>query len=244
MKSHSGQPVSSVGEWSQSLIGSPELARGVVNSLWQLVHGQPLRGRVVDPISAPHNGSLDRLEENLAQDLVRSQFNVARTLALIVASPATQRAVPTPLLPENALLADESETRAAMHAVNAFAAALPSRTQLATSARLNEAMRAIGNKLDAEGRPFVAQIGNAPEKSGNTKDSSKSLSMDFPYRADSLPVQWLSSIKDEQSQVEHLGYLAGVDRVPSRVLEAAEAMRAASVNNELTLHRIWWLMRP
>ena len=52
-------------EFAKGLEGSPELASGVVNSLWQLVHGQPLRGRVVDPISAPHNEALQRLEEQL-----------------------------------------------------------------------------------------------------------------------------------------------------------------------------------
>ena len=105
-------------------------------------------------------------------------------------------------------------------------------------------MRAIGNKLDAEGQPFVAQIGNTADKSGNSKGASTALSVDFPYRAESLPVQWLMSIKDEKSQVEHLGYLAGVSQVSSDVLKAAESMRAAGVNNELTLHRVWWLVRP
>ena len=92
MKIPSDQPIGGVGDWAQKLNGSPELARGVVNSLWQLVHGQPLRGRVIDPISAPHNESLDRLEEELVQDLRGSRFDVARTLALIIASPATRRA--------------------------------------------------------------------------------------------------------------------------------------------------------
>jgi hypothetical protein len=244
MSTGSERPTSDLRQWSRQLIGSEQLARGVVNSLWQLVHGQPLRGRVVDPISAPHHDTLDRLEEDLSQDLVASRFDIARTLALIVASPVTQRGVPKPLLPENALVADESETREAMDAVDAFAAALPTRPRLGLNARLDEALRAIGMKLDADGRSFVAQISNTPDGSAGTSGSSKSLSVDFPYRADALPVQWLNSIKDPQSQVEHLTYLAGIDRAPDQIAKAAESMRAEDVDNNLTLHRIWWMVRP
>ena len=91
----SGQPrVVRVGDWTKTLVGSEALARGVVNSLWQMVHGQPLRGRVVDPISAPHNDALDRLEANLVDDLMASRFDVARTLTLVIASPVTRRGIP------------------------------------------------------------------------------------------------------------------------------------------------------
>ena len=243
MKNQKDQPIRSVREWAEQLIESPELARGVVNSLWQLVHGQPLRGRVVDPISAPHNDSLDRLEESLAQDLMRSRFDVARTLALIIASPVTQRAVPTALLPENALVADESETRAAMNAVDAFAAAQPPRNQLPIHDRLDQAMRAVGAKLNTDGNPIVAQIGSPASGAGNTRSDSKSLSADFPTSTKSLPVQWLASIKDHRSQVEHLGYLAGMSQVPENILRAAETMRAAD-DHSTALNRVWWMVRP
>jgi hypothetical protein len=248
MKSEDG-PIRSVQDWSQKLIGSPELARGVVNSLWQLVYGQPLRGRVVDPISAPHNEALDRLEEYLAEDLIHSRFDVARTLALIITSPATQCGVPTPLLPENALVADESEIHVAMSAVDAFAAALPPRAERSMGKRLDEAMRAIGASLDSQGRPFMAQLGSAADLPGSVKGnpktlSPKALSADFPGRADTLPVQWLARIEDEQSRVEHLGYLAGMNKVPQNVLQAAQLMQDAEVPKELLLHRVWWLLRP
>ena len=245
------EPIRNVRDWAQQLIGSPELARGVVNSLWQLVHGQPLRGRVVDPISAPHNETLDRLEEYLAEDLIDSRFDVARTLALIIASPATRCGVPEPLLPENALVADESEIREAMNAVDAFAAALPPRAQRPMAERLDVAMRAIGVKseLDSQGSPIVAQLGNPASLPGGNKPnpkatSAKTLSADFPGRADKLPVQWLKLIEDEKSQVEHLGYLAGRNQAPERVRQAAQLMQDAEVPKELLLHRVWWLLRP
>ena len=236
------QPISSVRRWSEALIGSDELARGVVNSLWQLVHGQPLHGRVVDPISAPHNDALDRLEEDLVQDLRRSRFNIARTLALIIASPATRRSVPDALLPETMLVAEESEIKAAKNAVDAFAAAEPPHTDLPRSDRLAQSMRATGAELNTKGNSIVAQI-DGKNAAGNTQPDSNNLAADFPGPSKTLPAQWLARIEDETSQVEHLGYLAGMSEVPQGILDAADTMRTAN-GNPTALTRLWWTLRP
>ncbi len=245
------EPITSIGEWSSELIGSPELARGVVNSLWTLVYGQPLRGRVVDTITAPHNESLDRLEDRLANDLVQSRFDVGRTLALIIASPATNRAVPSALLPENALVSG-SEIQAAMQSVNAFAAALPPRNRLPLQRRIDLAMQRIGAKIDGVTENSILAQGTGEASQGAEKPIKNRpvAGADFPWQASTLPVQWLSAIKDEQSQVQHLGYLAGMSDVPESVVEAAKAIRAADVGGDtsdgdkLSLQRVWWLVRP
>ena len=229
--------------WSEDLIGSPELARGVVNSLWQLVHGQPLYGRVVDPITAPHNEALQRLEEQLTQDLIESKFNLSRTLALVIASPATRRAVPESLLPANVWVSNQDETKAAMNAVDAFAAALPARRPLPVTQRMDQVMRSIGAKIDMTGRESLGQFGeNSNAVKGRKNDNS--LSADFPAKADGLPVQWLKLINDRNRQIEHLGYLAGQNEVPPHVMESIEAMNKAGVDTNLLLHRVWWLMKP
>jgi hypothetical protein len=249
MKSQSGQPIRGVGQWSQQLVGSAELARGVVNSVWQLIHAQPLRGRVVDPISAPHNEALDRLEEQLVKDLLQSQFDVTRTLALVISSPATGREVPPSLLPENALLAGDEQIRSAMNAVDAFAAAQPARAALPIRDRLDQAMRAAGAKLNADGSPIVAQLAGSPDEPRAVKPDSAArtaaaaLAADFPRPTNSLPVQWLASIEDQTSQVQHLAYLAGLSQVPDGVLETADLMRKAD-GNSTALHRVWWMLRP
>ena len=228
--------------FAEGLEGSPELASGLVNSLWQLVHGQPLRGRVVDPISAPHNEALQRLETQLTKDLIDSRFNVARTLALIIASPATRRAVPDTLLPENVWVAKQEDTSAAMNAVDAFAAALPTRVFLPTSQRSEQVLRAIGAKIDGTGRESLAQLGRGGSVTAVKK--GKPLAADFPMKAELLPVQWLELIGDEDSQVNHLGYLAGENEVPANVQESVKAMKEAGVDANLLLHRVWWLMKP
>ncbi len=242
----SDDTVDTVALWAERLTGSEAMARGAVNSLWQLVHGQPLRGRVVDPITAPHNDALDRIEDQLVQDLLSSRFNVARTLSLIIASPATRRGVPTSLLPENALVVSEAERQEAMEAVNAFAAALPRHSELSLAQRVDQAIRAVGGKLDQDGRPFVAQLGDGDAKqSADAAANNKPLAVDFPVRGESLPVQWLTLINDEQVQIDHLGYLAGKRRLPQSVQDAITAMRAdQEVSKELLLNRVWWLVRP
>ncbi|MFK8110597.1 MAG: hypothetical protein AB8B91_00255 [Rubripirellula sp.] len=240
---NSDQPITNLRQWAERLEGSTELATGVVNSLWQLVHGQPLRGRVVDPISAPHNESLSRLEDQLAQDLIQSEFNVARTLSLIIASPTARQTIPPALLPENAFVADEADRRSALDAVNAFAASMPVPTQLSQAARLVEVSRAIGSHLQVQGDSLVGQADTSSANSASSQKSTNSLSVDLPSRADTLPVQWLGQIRDERIQIEHLGHLAGAGQLSSQVFDTAEQMRNAGVSEELCLQRVWWLIR-
>lgn len=230
-----------VSDWTKTLVGSDALARGVVNSLWHLVHGQPLRGRVIDPINAPHNDALDRLEANLVDDLIQSRFDVARMLSLIIAAPVTSRGVPAVLLPENALVADQAEVNQAMKTVDAFGATLPPRPSLRRSERVAQALRSVGASLGADGQPFVAQIGeNGSQRAKPVK--VENLAADFPQRTSSVPVQWLGRIKDYPSQVDHLAYLAGLSRVPKTVLQAAEVTREVEDENT-SLHRVWWMVR-
>lgn len=228
--------------FARGLVGSPQLASGVVNSLWQLVHGQPLRGRVVDPISAPHNEALQRLEDKLTQDLVESRFDLARTLALIIASPASRRSVPESLLPENVWVADQSETDAAMNAVDAFAAALPPRVPLTPSQRVDQVLRGSGAQIESISGDALAQIDEGGT-AGKAKNST-TLAADFPVKTELLPVQWLKLIEDRNRQIEHLGYLSGQNEVPAYVQESVKAMVKAEVEPNLLLHRAWWLMKP
>ena len=119
---------------------------------------------------------------------------------------------------------------------------MPPPTRLPLSRRLDVALRAIGAKLSADGRPLLAQVAPGTKKP-TQPNVDRSLSADFPDRGDSYPVQWLTQIKDPTSRVEHLAYLAGFSQVPDGILEAAEQTRAANVSEQLTLRRVWWLLR-
>lgn len=236
-----GDDVDSLDQWSRQLadpgsVASRRLAGGVVNSLWQLVHGRPLQGSVVDPVSAPHSEALSGLENELGDDLRRSDFDLGRTLALILNSPATRRSVPTSL--QDAWVIDDVVDRAA---AEAFAAARPMATRLPIAKRLDQTMRAIGATLGSGDESLLAQLGN-PDKNVKAK-SDAGLSWDFPDRADSLPLQWLGRIEGLDQQIDHLAHLAGKAKTPDPIREAAAAMKASEINNETLLHRVWWLLR-
>ncbi|WP_146453403.1 hypothetical protein [Rubripirellula tenax] len=226
----------SLADWSSRLVGSPQLATGIVNSLWEMVHGQPLRGRVVDPMNAPHNDALSSLESFLVDDLRNSNFDLGRSLALILASPANNRAVPQSL--EDAWVIENAEAKAA---AEAFAAALPEKSNLPLTRRLDEAMRAIGAKLGDDGKIALAQIGENGVK--GPKVNADSLSWDFPDRAQALPVQWLLPIEDSTERARHLAYLAGLNELPKPVERALSAMKAAAVDETTLQTRVWWMVK-
>ncbi|MGB7324687.1 MAG: hypothetical protein WBD31_07435 [Rubripirellula sp.] len=228
--------VTSLSDLSTRLSGSPSLAAGVVNSLWEMVHGQPLHGRVVDPMNAPHNEALAELETRLVTDLLQSKFDLGRTLALVIASPASNRQVPKSL--ENSWVIDNAVQRSA---AEAFAAAMPPKSDMPIDRRLDEAMRSIGAKLDVNGKPLLAQIGLGGNGDNNAR--SDKLSWDFPDRAETLPVQWLRLINSTDQQVDHLAYLAGHTNAPESVLKGVEAMQSANIDDATLLNRVWWMVR-
>jgi hypothetical protein len=242
------QPVAEVQQWARQIVGSRELAHGVVNSLWKLVHGRPLHGGVVDTISAPHHESLDQMETGLVDDLLQSNFDIARTLALVIHSPAARRSVPEPLRADNALLASDADLRAARDVVNAFAGALPMRAKPAMNKRIDLAMRSSTGAIQSirNSNTINAQA-DGKESPGKTRPTKRSDDGDsgFPTKVTDLPVQWLSSVKGYQNRVDHLGYLAGFNGVPNEVRQAADAMQQAEeIDEALALHRVWWLLSP
>ena len=94
---------------------------------------------------------------------------------------------------------------------------------------------------------LLAQIGGDgdPSPGVNAGTSTKPLAVDFPVRGESLPVHWLTLIEDEQNQIDHLGYLAGMQNLPVSVRDAVKAMQDDDrLSKELMLNRVWWLVRP
>ena len=235
-----------ISQWSNQLAASPELARALVNSLWQMVHGRPLRGHVIDTITAPHDAMLDQLENQLADDLMQSNFDIARTLALVIASPVTHRSVPEALLTKNALTASDADIRSAMNTVNAFAAAMPPKSDLSMGRRLDIVMKSVGGRIgDLNGADaLLANIGSSATGASDRNPSAKVEVTGYPFKASSLPVQWLSSIKSYEERVDHLGYLAGMNKVPAPVRQAAMKLGDNNRNQTLALARVWWLLQP
>ena len=239
--------VQSVKEWADALSGSKALAHGVVNSLWEFVYGMPLDGRVVDPVTAPHDAILESIEERLARDLIQSNFNIARTLALVIAAPVSRRSVPEIFGDGNSALVSSEERAVASDSINAFAASAPVTKRMTIARRVDQAARSIGVKIDATNPAFVAQANNSsstPSRNG-VKDKTLSVKDDFPTNGEQLPVQWLKLLPLQQSRLDHLAYLAGYDDLPSEVRELVEMMEEdTEKDRNLTLQRVWWMIRP
>ena len=245
MSSTLGRTGKDVREWSSGLVGSPELARGIVNSVWQLVHGRSLRGRVIDTITAPHHESLERIEERLTEDLMSSGFDVSRTIALVIASPVSRRSVPDALKIGNQLTASDEDILDALNSVDAFAASLPVQPRMNVRDRVEVAMKSAGGSLgDLDGSELLANIASGDYRSGKGKAVTLPKDSGYPYKASSLPVQWLASIDSYESQVDHLGYLAGMTELPRAIHDASVAIRKSGSSDELALRRVWWLLRP
>ncbi|KAA1261796.1 hypothetical protein LF1_43560 [Rubripirellula obstinata] len=236
-RSESTAKLDSIASWSNSLKGSPALAEGIVNSVWELVHGRPLSGQAAHPMSAPMSDDLLKVQKDLVDDLVRSGFDIRRTLALVMMSPTTRRGTPESL--RDVWATDQSESH---KKVIAFAGALPPSKAVPMLAKVDQSMRAIGSVMSMDGRSLLAQIG---EGGTSTKrpQTIKALAWDFPDQADELPVQWLQSVQSMNAKIAHMCYLAGLEQVPQPIRRAADAMQKAGVDEPTLLHRVWWMAK-
>jgi hypothetical protein len=235
-----------------ALAESRAFAGSIVDSLWRLVHGRHLVPTPVDALAPPADDNLLRLHATLTDDLLASNFDVARTMALIIASPMTNRTVPDALRVENRVVASEAERAQALELVGAFAAAVES-PRSTLSQRIDVAMRRIGGRLlDGEqpsllAQPLLARPGGPTPKSKRPMEQlelsfRQRLGVDFPGSDAPLPVAWLRSIKDYDQQVQHLVYLSGQRNVPPEIADAAKRLREAGTV-ESALNRIWWILR-
>ncbi len=245
------QEIEGFNTWAATLPGSDALASSTVDSLWQLVHGRKLKPSPVDAFAPPINENLDRLHTQLADDLSASGFDVARTLALIIASPMSNRSVPEPLRGNNVVTVSERERQEALELVAAFAASVqpPSSSQ---QDRLELAMRRIGGSLQPgdQGTILAQPIYNTPplkpKSPGSERvevDFAEQLGVDFPGGDAPLPVSWLRSIDDYDQQVQHLVYLSGHQRVTPEIRKIAERLQESG-STESALSRLWWILRP
>lgn len=238
-------------QWTQSLVDSPQLAASMVDSLWSLVHGRKLRPSPVDAFAPPMDNALNRLHQQLADDLRSSGFNVARTLALIMSSPMANRSVPQALQAEAVLTTTDEQRLEALEKVAAYGAAI-SAPSSSRSQRLDLVMRRLGQRLDGGdqaailAQPIQATPG-AKKMSGSSSTThvisfEQQLGVDLPGDVSPLPVSWLRSIKDFDEQTRHLAYLSGHHSLPKDVQKVAELLKKSD-NPSASLGRLWWILR-
>lgn len=241
---------STVSTWAPTLRGSRALAGGLVNVIWRMVHDRPLTQSVADVNAAPRDAKLDDLHTTLADDLVASNFDIARTLALVITSPVTRRSVADPYKIEAAGQMVDAETQ---QAFMAFAAAKPVFRRRSIADRLDTILATSGSTLSVlkDGGALLAQplVNEAGPTSSTPQESLRDAGerieiQDFPIVQSDLPVAWLASVKDPQSRLGHVCFMAGRTSIPNVVTEANSAMEEAGVEEPLRLSRVWWMVRP
>ena len=191
--------------------------------------------------------SLLRMQRELSDDLIASDFDIARTLALMIHSPAFQRTVPDVLQPQTSLMASQTQLQQAHKLVDAYAAA-PAQSSIGMIQKIAHVLRASGLKIDLPGgdSAMLGQVADEEPKQKSRRRLSEGqrsrLPVDFPTDVDSPPVAWLDQVGELDAKLEHLAYLAGRSGVPDSVSLAVDAMRQANTDEALVLHRAWWLL--
>lgn len=236
-------------QWSERLIGSRELARGVVNSIWKMAYGRPLRGSVVDVMTPPHTESLGSLEQRLVDDLIASRFDLGRTLSLVVSAPTMRRTVPESLHPDKIEFASKEEIEHGRILIGSFAATAPIRSSLSVAKRIDFASRSINVDIDSirNATPLLAQAVETENKAGKPHSIAKNANVTielFPSHAESPPVHWLTLLSELEDQVDHIGYLVPIDRVPENIKGVIKQMKSSGTDEALILHRVWWMIHP
>lgn len=251
--------ISDYQQWSQSLVGSDVLANGIVNSLWKMVHGRPLVSSASDALAAPVAPQLLQLRQQLTDDLKASHFDLTRTLALIIASPMSNRSVPDALSIDSIRIASNEDRHAAFGQVSAFAAAFQT-AESKRAQRIELAMQQMGMPLGTVGQgsilaqPVLIKPTKKPPRPSSRQNRKSQataelqgptlkdmLLLDFPGDDAQLPASWLSDIKDYEEQVRHLGYMQGMTKLPSDVEKLAQQLNK-QLPAEPALHQLWWVL--
>jgi hypothetical protein len=219
---------------------SRSLAAGTIQTLWATAFKRPPSGSVVD------DPALQSLRTTLIDDLLSSEFNLSRTIALMITSPAGRRTVPEIYQDGSWATSDRST---AERQIDAFAAAPPIAPPSDIGQRTAFNLQSIGRKLDrSEDRSLLAQIEvQTTKESSAVFDSARSKSLpfswDYPDRLTVMPATWLETIDDESQRMRHIAYLDGYSELPTEVTDAAAEMKKANLSESLRLSRIWWLMQ-
>ena len=244
----SAEEILEFGQWAQGLGGSETLAKSLVDSIWQLVHGRRLSPSPVDASAPPADENLESLHQQLADDLIANRFDVARTLALVIDSPMSRRSTPNALQSKSALTATDQQRSDALEVVAAFAGWVET-PAAARRVRIDVAMKRIGNRLDTGGNTLLAQplLQNGGGPSAKTPAPpviglAEQLAVDFPGQDSHLPVAWLRSIKDFDQQVQHLVFLSGGKEVPQDIKDVARDLKDFGTV-ESALSRVWWILK-
>ncbi|TWT98852.1 hypothetical protein [Neorhodopirellula pilleata] len=242
---------------AENLIGSSKLASGLVDWVWRAIHGRPLVTNPYD-LSGTTDEEIRGLHQELADDLMASDFDLLRTISLVMTESILGRSVPEAMTPEGILASNDEKWTQAVAAIDSFAAAAPASRTTSVKQRMQLVAEVGTPKIhqlgginavlaqplgseDIEGADSVASKRNRDKVLGPAQTAAIA---GLPMRSTWVMPGWLDRLENSQSRQEHLAHLAGKLELPASVGELADKMRAAGVDEDLILQRIWWIIGP
>ncbi|EMI46689.1 hypothetical protein [Rhodopirellula sp. SWK7] len=255
-------------DWPDQLLGSRSLAEGLVGAMWKMVHGRPLASSPYDLSGSAADSDLQRIRDELADDLLASDFNLLRTIALMMSDSIVARSTPPAMTPAGVLTASDADWTGAVAAVESFAASPPALMPTSLSHRMRLVQQSSLPQISGggSGGSVLAQpLGiedsesvnggndrrrgtNDPDRSqpnkGEPAKPSQAVLAGLPMRPTVVMPAWIGELPDFESRLQHISYLAGLGNTPEAATKLAAQMQDARVEEALILQRIWWIIRP
>ncbi|MEM8910891.1 MAG: hypothetical protein AAGC97_03915 [Planctomycetota bacterium] len=234
-----------------SQTGRHALARGLVESLWNSVHRRPLHRSAYQPMATPHDATLDRIGDELSNDLVQSGFDVTRTLAAILTGEAFGRAVPQVLDPANRFIAGDSELLNGAIVVDSMAGGLPPYQRQSASRLIAQIRQSLpgqhlslpaSNAVLAQAMPNASGSPLPSRRRGDDGQLDKLGTVVMPSRSTSQMPAWLTRLPSFESRAQHMAHLSGRLAIPPAVSKIAEGMRAAGLDEDVIWQRLSWML--
>ncbi|MCM2371236.1 hypothetical protein [Aporhodopirellula aestuarii] len=245
-------------DWPERLLGSRSLAEGLVGAMWKMVHGRPLASSPYDLSGGAADSDLQRLRNELADDLLASDFNLLRTISLMMSDSIVARSTPSAMTPAGVLTASDTDWIRAVAAIESFAASPPESMPTSRGHRMrlvqDSSLPRLGaggasgavlaQPLGSDDSPGADKANSRNRKSAAPSKPSPAILAGLPMRPTVVMPAWISELSDFDSRLQHVSYLAGLDGTPEPAAKLATQMRDARVEEALILQRIWWIIRP
>ncbi|MFG0255003.1 MAG: hypothetical protein ACF787_07885, partial [Rhodopirellula sp. JB053] len=242
-------------EWPGQLIGSRSLAEGLVGVTWKMVHGRPLASSPYDLSGGVGDSDLRVLRDELADDLLASDFNLLRTISLLMTDSIVSRSTPEAMTASGVLTATDDQWIDAVAAIESFAAAPPETLPTSQGRRMRLVQESdlpqlgLGTGKSVLAQPLGRDESDSDEKprqrpGSTTPRTSPAVLAGLPMRPTVVMPAWINELPDFESRLDHIAHLAGLRRSPESAQKLAGQMRDAGVEEALILQRIWWIIRP
>lgn len=245
--------------WSNDLVGSRDLAEGILSTLFSMVHDSPSTTSPFDLSVASAASVPPETLRPLVDDLIASNFDVLRSLSILLSDAVMTRSVPEAMSPQGILVADEQQWSDAISAVHAMAARSPFLRPETAKRRLQVAQldakpnwpagsgrdallaQPLGSEFSAEGTPSSSD-GRGSDKGPDRK--SEMASTGYPMRSSMIVPAWIAQLPDFDSRLDHVAHLAGQLKLNPAERELAHQALASGDDEALIFERLWWIIRP